>query len=480
MKEIILFGAGNKALWYTRILSTLSVKLLFFADNNQTRWGEYYCDLLIQRPDAINNYKNAYILITCQDENGIKRQLEDMKAGNRLISISELQKEEVLLSKKSQKFCSKLLAVPHTENCKWTAVFDNFDGKWGGAEDWVHKVASEARSDLYETCIYERAGQPRQKEDVERMIIRINSAEESEDEAFQLTRLLYEKMPFILVNNWGTALIRSAALLKTYFPDKVKIITIMHNDYTALYEQQTIWQEEVDLFFCVSSQILSKLQKIYHIPAHKTLYHANFTEIDHELSREYARQKEAIRIGYTGRLEVYQKRTDLLERLIRGLEDTNVLYELNIAGSGEYEDPLKNFVKKNGLEEKVHFCGQLLKDKMPLFYEKQDIYINISDFEGMSLSMLEAMSCGCVPVVTNVSGVNDLVKNKKNGLIFECGDIEGMVKGICYLDQHRSMLKQWGEKSRETVQEECDSHRYIEYFKTVLRHYSASKIGVNL
>lgn len=29
MKEIILFGAGNKALWYTRILSTLSVKLLF-------------------------------------------------------------------------------------------------------------------------------------------------------------------------------------------------------------------------------------------------------------------------------------------------------------------------------------------------------------------------------------------------------------------------------------------------------------------
>lgn len=60
--------------------------------------------MLIQRPDAINNYKNAYILITCQDENGIKRQLEDMKAGNRLISISELQKEEVLLSKNHKSF----------------------------------------------------------------------------------------------------------------------------------------------------------------------------------------------------------------------------------------------------------------------------------------------------------------------------------------------------------------------------------------
>lgn len=480
MKEIILFGAGNKALWYTRILANLSAEVLFFVDNNQTRWGEYYCDLQIKRPDAIYDHKSAYILITCQDENGIKSQLEDMEVGNRLISISELQKEEVLLSEKSQQFCTKLLSEPLIENCKWTVVFDNFDGRWGGAEDWVHKVASEARIELYETCIYERVEQPRQKEDVESMIIRINSAEESEDEAFQLTRLLYEKMPFILVNNWGTAMIRSASLLKKYFPDKVKIITIMHNDYTALYEQQTIWQEEVDLFLCVSSQILYKLQEIYHIPAHKTFFHANFTDINYNLSRKYAKQKEAIRIGYTGRLEVYQKRTDLLERLICGLEDTHVLYELNIAGTGEYEEPLKNFVKKNGLEEKVHFYGQLLKDRMPLFYEKQDLYINISDFEGMSLSMLEAMSCGCVPVVTNVSGVNDLVKNKKNGLIFECRDIEGMVKGICYLDKHRSILKQWGEKSRETVQEECDFHSYIENFKTVLRHYSTSKIGVNI
>lgn len=480
MKEIILFGAGNKALWYTRALSNLSVEVLFFADNNQTRWGEYYCDLPINRPEAIYNHKNAYILITCQDENGIKRQLEDMEVGNRLISIAELQKEEVLLSEKSQKFCTKLLSAPLIENRKWTVVFDNFDGRWGGAEDWVHKVASEARSDLYETCIFERVGQPRQKEDIESIIIRINSAEEAENEAFQLTRLLYEKMPFILVNNWGTALIRSAALLKKYFPDKVKIITIMHNDYTALYEQQTIWQEEVDLFLCVSSQILNKLQGIYHIPAHKILYHANFTDIDHNLSRKYARQKEAIRIGYTGRLEIDQKRTDLLERLICGLEDSHIIYELNIAGTGEYEEPLKKFVTKYGLDEKIHFYGRLLKDKMPLFYEKQDIYINISDFEGMSLSMIEAMSCGCVPVVTNVSGVNDLVINQKNGLIFECRDIEGMVKGICCLDQHRNLLKQWGEKSRETVQKQCDSHNYVDYFRAVLRHYSTSKIGVNL
>jgi glycosyltransferase involved in cell wall biosynthesis len=41
-------------------------------------------------------------------------------------------------------------------------------------------------------------------------------------------------------------------------------------------------------------------------------------------------------------------------------------------------------------------------------YKKIDIFLLTSDFEGLPLALLEAMSCGCVPVVSNVGGIKQL------------------------------------------------------------------------
>lgn len=69
------------------------------------------------------------------------------------------------------------------------------------------------------------------------------------------------------------------------------------------------------------------------------------------------------------------------------------------------------------MEDRVHILGWISPTDMAGFWAKQDIYLNVSESEGMSLSMLEAMACGCVPVVTDVSGVDDVIHNGENGFV---------------------------------------------------------------
>ena len=66
-----------------------------------------------------------------------------------------------------------------------------------------------------------------------------------------------------------------------------------------------------------------------------------------------------------------------------------------------------------------------LKKELIDFLNEQDIYLNFSEYEGTSLTMLEAMASGCVPVVTDVSGVSDFIEDGVNGLVSDIGDLDG-------------------------------------------------------
>ena len=69
---------------------------------------------------------------------------------------------------------------------------------------------------------------------------------------------------------------------------------------------------------------------------------------------------------------------------------------LCLAGEGEELEKCKNYVKRNGLENKVHFMGNVndLKD----FYAAIDIFLLPSLYEGLPVSIIEAQACG-VPVL---------------------------------------------------------------------------------
>jgi Glycosyl transferases group 1 len=73
--------------------------------------------------------------------------------------------------------------------------------------------------------------------------------------------------------------------------------------------------------------------------------------------------------------------------------------------------------------------------------DKADVLVMTSDFEGLLVILLEAMSHGCVPVVTKTeSGMDELIKHHENGFLLPVGDVERFVDVLAKLSLDPALL----------------------------------------
>lgn len=86
---------------------------------------------------------------------------------------------------------------------------------------------------------------------------------------------------------------------------------------------------------------------------------------------------------------------------------------LRLLGSGVLEPKLKEQARRLGLGDSIEFCG--FGHDAPAFLSGLDVYVLPSDFEGLPLSLLEAIASGLPVVATAVDGVPRIVENTDSG-----------------------------------------------------------------
>ena len=85
-----------------------------------------------------------------------------------------------------------------------------------------------------------------------------------------------------------------------------------------------------------------------------------------------------------------------------------------------------------GISEKVKFVGSLEKEDNNFWYSRSKIYISIPHHDGTAVSLLEAMSAGCIPVVSQldvskewvVHGVNGVIESKGQNPLFQALEMD--------------------------------------------------------
>jgi len=111
--------------------------------------------------------------------------------------------------------------------------------------------------------------------------------------------------------------------------------------------------------------------------------------------------------------------------LIRALTLLKGRYPLKVAieGDGDQLEAIKEAARSSGVDTMIDFLGYLpdIEDKIRLLSDSR-IFISCSKGEGFPVALLEAMNCGCVPVVSNVGDIADVVVSGKNGYLFEDTD----------------------------------------------------------
>ncbi|MDR1150309.1 MAG: glycosyltransferase [Clostridiales bacterium] len=122
-------------------------------------------------------------------------------------------------------------------------------------------------------------------------------------------------------------------------------------------------------------------------------------------------------VGCVSRLEKI-KNIDIFIRAAKLFVDKiNSKTKFLIFGEGSQKEHLKNYTDKLNMNNNIVFMGFF--KNLEEVYNLLDVYVLSSNQEALSLSLLEAMSAGCVCISTKCGGPEEIIKNKFNGLLVE-------------------------------------------------------------
>ena len=132
----------------------------------------------------------------------------------------------------------------------------------------------------------------------------------------------------------------------------------------------------------------------------------------------------------------YQKNLPILVKAFSEIHKTNADYRLRIIGNTQNEDDEKALKETKDLIEELKIADYIDFEPFSLNVHSEIIedavYVNSSDYEGMSNAMLEAMAIGMPVVCTDcpIGGAAAVIKNGENGLLVPVGDADAMAQAI--------------------------------------------------
>lgn len=203
----------------------------------------------------------------------------------------------------------------------------------------------------------------------------------------------------------------------------------------------------------------------------------HFESVDSLLEAKRLKHPQGVSILWAGRL-IGLKHPDLVIEVANWLRQQGYKYEMNIIGTGELEESLKNEVIQKNLSESVHFLGSMKPSEVRSYMEKSEIYLFTSDFnEGWGAVLGEAMASGCAVVTSHGIGATPfLAQHKENALVYETGKVDSLYRNVKKLMDSEELRTKLARKAIETMQTlwnaKVGATRFYDIVKAMLNNES--------
>lgn len=163
------------------------------------------------------------------------------------------------------------------------------------------------------------------------------------------------------------------------------------------------------------------------------------------LTRTIERSLSSIdkRIVSVARLELKQKRQDLLIEAFKKISEDYPEYVLEFYGSGPDEQRIRQLIGDNN---NIRLCG--VTREVAKTIQSASMFVLTSDYEGIPNALMEAMSIGvpCISTDCSPGGAAMLIKNKENGLLVKRNDAMLLAEAIKYYIDNPSIAEDFGKK----------------------------------
>jgi glycosyltransferase involved in cell wall biosynthesis len=113
-----------------------------------------------------------------------------------------------------------------------------------------------------------------------------------------------------------------------------------------------------------------------------------------------------------------------------------------------------------------------LKTNSADWLSAMDIFMMTSEFEGLPLALLEAMSCSCAVISTNAGGIKEVIRHEKDGMLTNLHDwplFMAYLNKLILNEDQRMSLAAFG---RQRVIDQFSIQRMVHELESVYKSYA--------
>jgi len=157
-----------------------------------------------------------------------------------------------------------------------------------------------------------------------------------------------------------------------------------------------------------------------------------------------------------------RKGVDDVMMAVRHLAERHRTMKMIVAGDGPIKPKLMKMASDLGLNEIMHFTGLVDEKTKRDLFNVTNAYVLASYAEGLPFSLLEAMSCECICIASNVGDVPRVIRDSINGFMITPGDHKRLAKRIEFaINLPDSAISAIGKRARQTIVERYNFQKSI-------------------
>lgn len=289
---------------------------------------------------------------------------------------------------------------------------------------------------------------------------------------FNLFKIIKENdINMIHTHNYGS---KNWSVLCKFFKPSLNLVYTIHSSMRGKKEgriDRTIQKLFVDSNIAISDEIFKIAQKKRFKNVVK-IY--NGVDVKKFSLSNKKQKNDVFKIINIGRLTHKIKGQDVLINALGRCKKKGINFKCDIVG-GVYDydndslEYLKELVKENKLENEINFLGN--REDITQLLCNSNLFVLPSRYEGMPISILEAMAANVPVIASNISGSNDIIINEKNGLLFESENYIELAEKIIELFNNQAKLNLLAKNAYNYVQKFDISNmckNYCELYKKLL------------
>ncbi|MBS1773712.1 MAG: glycosyltransferase family 4 protein [Bacteroidetes bacterium] len=278
-----------------------------------------------------------------------------------------------------------------------------------------------------------------------------------------------EKIDVVQMNDFYNLLGASAKI----FGSKIKLLTYVRFLPNAIPGPlRKLWtsiaSRYADTIIAVSDTVLEQLPQ-----NNKSVRIYDPANLKEALPAKVHEDKATIQLLYLSNYIQGKGHDYALDAFIHAYKQNNNLRlkfvggDMGLEKNRQFKEMLQNKVNTEGLNKDVTFAP--FSSNVEEEIKNADIVLNFSDSESFSMTCLEAAYYGTAVIATRCGGPEEIIADKKTGLLVSKRDIAGMTDAILTLSNNKNLRQQYADAGKTYVRNKFSTANFITQFENIIK-----------